>query len=116
MRRGCGGWRRRSGARTGRRSLRRWLLALVFRRLRLRLRDDDRIGLRLGWRARELHRREGGRGKQHEAKVCHDGLVSPGKVLVRREGSVQAINSQRLGIDCGESKTPEAIYFNIATT
>jgi hypothetical protein len=30
-------------------------------------------------RTRELHRGEGGRGKQHEAKFCHDDLGPWGK-------------------------------------
>jgi hypothetical protein len=86
-RRGRGGRRGRRGTRSGRRSLRRGLLALVFLRLCRRLRDGDRRGLRLRRHACELHRREGGRGKQHEAKVCHDGLVSPEGSLHREFGT-----------------------------
>jgi hypothetical protein len=97
-RRGSGGRRRRGGTGAGR----RWLLVLVLGIWLRRLRDDDRAvlrlgrqGLRLGRHACELHRREGGRGKQHEAEVLHDGLV-PRKVLCA-EGFGEAINCQPLG-------------------
>jgi hypothetical protein len=99
FRRRSRGGRRRSGTRrrgsTGRRPLLRRLFALLVVGLSLRLGDDGRRGLRLGWRACELHRREGGRGKQREAKVCHDGLV-PRKVLAPK-GSAWTINSQPRG-------------------
>jgi hypothetical protein len=130
-RRRCSGWRRwrswprRSGGRRRRRcgargrrcrgrwSLRRRLLALLgFARLSLR--DDDGIGLRLGWHACELERREGGRGKQHKAKVCHGDLV-PRKVLCA-EGFGTVDQQPAVRPDCGGKKTQEAIYFNIATT
>jgi hypothetical protein len=90
----------------------RRLLALVV--LRLRLRHDDGIGSRLGWHACELHRREGGRGKQHEAKVCHDGLV-PRKVLYAEWFGVGDQQPAKRP-ECGGAKTQEAFYFNIATT
>jgi hypothetical protein len=66
---GCGGGRRRPRRR--RRSLRR-LLGLSF--FLLGLGHDQRRGLRVRWRGDELHRGQGSRGKQHETKVCHDGL------------------------------------------
>ena len=38
----------------------------------LGLRHDERRGLRMRCRGRELSRRQGGRGEQQDAKVCHD--------------------------------------------
>jgi hypothetical protein len=38
------------------------------------LRHDQRRGLGMRRRAREMHRRKGSRSKQRETKVCHDGL------------------------------------------
>jgi len=46
-------------------------------RVRLRLRHHQRCGLRVRWRAHELHRRQSCRGKQHEPKFCHDDFGSP---------------------------------------
>jgi hypothetical protein len=50
-------------------------------------------------RAGEVHRRQRGRGKQHDTKVCHDDLGPPenvhAKVLSRAFG--MTINSQPLG-------------------
>jgi hypothetical protein len=48
----------------------------------LLLRDHDGRVLRKRGRACKLQRSESGRGKQHEAKFCHDG-VGP----ARKEGS-----------------------------
>ena len=46
--------------------------------IRLSLRHHQRCGLRVRWRACELHRRQSRRGKQHETKVGHDD-VNPRK-------------------------------------
>ncbi len=88
-------WRRRLGS--GRRlglSLRRRLRFSIGPdlALRLSLRDHGRRGLRLRRGACELHRGEGRRGEQHEAKLGHDDEIL-GKVL---EVSV-AINRYALG-------------------
>ncbi len=48
--------------------------------LRPGLRHDLRRGLRMRWRADEVHGRESGRGKQRETKVCHV-ICIPGKML-----------------------------------
>src|SRR5262249_33149460 len=107
---------RRSGGLSGRwrrRALRGRLLAL-FLRLSWRLRDDERGGLRLTWHACELHRREGGRGKQHEAKICHDGLVSRKGLWAQRAGTGDQQPAK--GPDCGATETNVFFYFNIATT
>jgi len=40
----------------------------------LGLRDDERRGLRMRCGCRELRNGQSGRGKQHDAKVCHDDL------------------------------------------
>jgi hypothetical protein len=89
------GCRRRSMWRSsGRRSGMRWCafgrcaLRLSLRRLfglsvgadfaRGRLCHDDRRGLRVRWRAHEVHRRQRRSGEQHETKFCHDD-VSPRK-------------------------------------
>ena len=40
----------------------------------LGLRHDERCGLRMRCGGRELRRRQGGRGEQQDAKVCHDVL------------------------------------------
>jgi hypothetical protein len=60
--------------------------------LRLGLRDHDRRGLRLRCGACELHRGEGRRGKQHEAKLGH------GDEILRKVLEVSlAINRYALG-------------------
>jgi hypothetical protein len=43
-------------------------------KLFLGLGHNQRRGLGVRWRGYQLHRRQSGRGKQHETKVCHDGL------------------------------------------
>jgi hypothetical protein len=68
-RRCCCGWRRVRR----RRSLRRRLGLSVGTKFFLGLGHDQRRGLRVRWRSDQLHRRKSGRGKQQEAKVCHDG-------------------------------------------
>lgn len=102
----CGGGRRCGGRRCGargrggrRRTLRRRLLVAVGR---LRLRDDDGIWLRPGWHACELHGRQGGRGKQCEAEVCHGDLV-PRKVLCA-EGLGTIDQLPAVGPHCGGQK------------
>jgi hypothetical protein len=45
------------------------------------LRDQHGRGLLMRGEGCELRSREGGGGKQHEAKFCHDNLRSPGKNL-----------------------------------
>lgn len=112
-RRGSRGASRGSGA--GRRSLAGRLLGLVgVLRRRLRLGDDDRSSLCLRRCACEMHRREGGGGKQHKAKVCHDGFV-PRKVLCAEGfGNVDQLPAKRP--DCGDTESQNAFYFNIATT
>jgi hypothetical protein len=61
-----------------------------------------------------LQRCERGRGKQHEAKVCHGDFV-PRKVL-DAEGFGTVDQHPAVGPECGDQKTQAAIYFNIATT
>jgi hypothetical protein len=77
-RRRCGrGWRRSRGLRCGsrrRRTLRRRLLLGARGAFFLGLRHDERCGLRERSEGRELRRRQGGRGEQQDAKVCHDVL------------------------------------------
>jgi hypothetical protein len=82
-RRGRGGWRRLRRGR-GRLTFRRLLGFSVGTKLFLRrgLRHHQRRALRMRWRASELHRCEGCRGKQREAKFGHDNLGFPGKALV----------------------------------
>ena len=63
-----------------RRALRWRLRFSVGAELFLGLRDDEWRGLRMRYGCRELRHGQSGRGKQHEAKVCHD--VVPGKNLV----------------------------------
>jgi hypothetical protein len=57
------------------------------------LRHHQRRGLRMRWRASELHRCEGCRGKQHEAKFCHDDL-SPGGNLGSEWGVLPIVSAQ----------------------
>ena len=78
----------------------------------LGLRDDERRGLRMRCGDCKLRRRQSGRGKQHEAKVCHDDLV-PGKVLAADEEIQQpngSVVDQRLIIrpDCGGRENESA--------
>jgi hypothetical protein len=61
-----------------------------------------------------MHRREGGRGKQREAKVCHDGSRSPEGSGAERSGVGDQQPAKRP--ECGDTKTQEGFYFNIATT
>jgi hypothetical protein len=74
----------------------------------LRLRNDDRPGLRLRRRARELHRRQGGRGKQRDTKVCHDDLGPRKSFGIKRfsqpNGFGVTINSQPLGRNVAAAK------------
>ena len=66
----CGGWRR------SRRRSSLWRLPglSVGTQFLLGLGHDQRRGLRMRRRSNQLHRRQRGRGKQDELKVCHDGL------------------------------------------
>jgi hypothetical protein len=65
-------WRRRRRRARWWCSLRGWL-GLAVRTDFAGLRHHDRRGLRVRRRSCEVHRRKGGRGKQRETKVCHDG-------------------------------------------
>lgn len=100
LRRSALGWRLGS---LRRRSLLLFVL-LGFRR-RLLLRDHHWCALRMRGRACELHRSESGRGKQHEAKFCHDD-VDPGRKVLKRGDQRTAIRP-----DCGGVQTLIRIYF-----
>jgi hypothetical protein len=93
-RRCCGLGRSRDGRRRARRRLRRCLLLglSVGTKFFLGLGHDQRRGLRVRWRSNQLHRRKSGRGKQQEAKVCHDGWDPRGNLgdKVRRSTNKQA--------------------------
>ena len=137
--------RRRSGRRSrvrrcgrccrGRRGMgRRWgsfgrraLLLSLWRLLRFsvgtefalwRLCDDDRSGLRVRRRGREVHRRQSRGGEQRETKVCHDD-VSPRKGSEQIKDSSAAesfgvpINSQSLGRIVAGDKT-QTLFISIA--
>ena len=65
--------RLRCGSRR-RRTLRRRLLLGARGALFPGLRHDERCGLRMRCGGRELRRRQGSRGEQQDAKVCHDVL------------------------------------------
>jgi hypothetical protein len=98
-RRGGPGWccGRRRGTWRRRCRVRRWRSCLRRSALRGRLgfaigtefagrrglRHHQRCGLRVRWRAYELHRRQSCRGKQHEPKFCHDGF-GPRKIFGRK--------------------------------
>ena len=81
----------------------------------LGLRDDERRGLRMRCGDRKLRHRQSGRGKQHDAKVCHDVLV-PENSWQRREWrvrrSIRQVD-QRLIIrpHCGGCENESAFYF-----
>jgi hypothetical protein len=63
----------------------------------LGLGHDLRRGLRVRWRGDQLHRRKSSRGKQQQAKVCHDGL-DPRKILGRKawqEGLAEGLATRR---------------------
>ena len=104
-------------ARRRRRALRRLLwFSVGTELLRLRrLRDDEWHGLRTRCRTGKLHRRQRGRGKQQETKVCHGG--GPRKGSWRRdermpEPSTRLVD-QRLIVrpHCGGRENRNAIYF-----
>jgi hypothetical protein len=115
--RGPGRWRRgsRGGrSRARRRSLRRLLwLSFFF----LGLGHDLRRGLRVRWRGDQLRRRKSGRGKQQQAKVCHDGL-DPRKILGRKAWQASLATrrgDQRIDVrpDCGGTQRRTCIYFSM---
>ena len=107
-RRGRGLWRRSCGVRRRSRGLgwcrmRRRCLRRFFRLwlavradFVLRLRHNQRCGLRMRRRAYELYCRKSRRSEQHETKFCHDDL-SPRELLTTRFGD------QRISVrpDCG---------------
>lgn len=125
-RRGCSGWRRRwprrcrSGRRrglwssSGRWALWRLLGSSVGTELFLCLRHHQRRALRMRWRASELHRCEGCRGKQHEAKFGHDDLGLRENLGKKCRGAEPVgYRDQRPAIrpDCGGLPTRNAFYF-----
>jgi hypothetical protein len=65
------------------------------------LRDDERRGLRVRCGGRKLRHGQSGRGKQHDAKVCHDDLgpweCSGSKRIVSAVVVGWSINGQSLG-------------------
>ena len=79
----------------GRRALRRRFGFSVGTKLFLGLRHNQRCGLRVRCRACELHCRQRSRGKQYEAKSCHDGW-DPGKICNKLRRS-----TNKVGPDCG---------------
>jgi hypothetical protein len=110
-RRRCGpGWRRsccwRRRARR-RRSLLRLLGFSVGTDFASALRHHQRRGLRMRWRAGELHCRKRGRGEQHETKVCHDGL-DPRRFPGNNDDQQISVRP-----DCGGPQTRTSIYFRI---
>jgi hypothetical protein len=72
----------------------------------LRLRHNQRRGLRMRRRAYELHCRKSRRSEQRETKFCHDDL-SPRKILTTRFGD------QRISVrpDCGGLRRRTCFYF-----
>jgi hypothetical protein len=117
-RRGRGLWRRSCGVRRrsrglGWRRVRRGSLRRLFRLwlavradFVLRLRHNQRCGLRMRRRAYELYCRKSRRSEQHETKFCHDDL-SPRKLLTTRFGD------QRISVrpDCGGLRRRACFYF-----
>lgn len=100
--------------RLSRSALRRWLTTLRRRSLflfvllgfTLLLRHHHWCALRMRGRACKLHRSESGRGKQHEAKFCHD-VVDP----ERKEGSRSSNQRTAIRPDCGSVQRLIRIYF-----
>jgi hypothetical protein len=63
----------------------------------LRLCHDERRVLGMRCKARKLHRGQGGRGKQHEAKSGHVMSVPRKTTDAKKRGDQQTINKYRLG-------------------